>query len=132
LAALGNYRNRVQTLRRLAISLIALFLFAQASVVLAACAMDRASMAQAMTATGSDDSCACGGTEMQQPVTATCMAHCTADLQMAALPVALVRAPATAPALLVPRLEVHPCLARLQMPRPSPLPRRILLHSFLI
>ena len=117
--------------RRAATLLIALFVFAQASVVLAACAMDRASMAQAMTM-ASDESCSCGGTEMQQSVTASCVAHCTADLQLAGLPIALVHGAASAPVLVVPMAEVHPSLAALHTPPPSPLPRRILLHSFLI
>jgi hypothetical protein len=121
----------LRLLRRVATLLIALFVFAQASVVLAACAMDRASMAQAMTM-ASDESCTCGGSEMQKSVTASCMAHCTVDLQLSGLPIALVHGPASAPVLVVQMAEVHSGLAALHTPPPSPLPRRILLHSFLI
>jgi hypothetical protein len=121
----------LRLLRRVATLLIALFVFAQASVVLAACAMDRASMAQAMTM-ASDESCTCGGSEMQKSVTASCMAHCTVDLQLSGLPIALVRGPTSAPVLVVQMAEVHSGLTALHTPPPSPLPRRILLHSFLI
>lgn len=117
--------------RRVATLLMALFLFAQGSVVLAACAMDRASMAQAMTM-ASDESCTCGGTEMQQTVTASCVAHCTVDLQLAGLPIALVHGAASAPVLVVPMAEVHPGLSVLRAPPPRTVPPRILLHSFLI
>jgi hypothetical protein len=118
-------------LRRVAISLIALFLFAQGSVVLAACAMDRASMAQAMTME-SNEACSCDGAEMQMSVTASCVAHCTVDLQLAGLPIALVHASESAPVLLVPVGREDRSLAALHTPPPVPLPRRILLHSFLI
>jgi len=131
MAPLANgYMNR-HLVRRVATLLVALFLFAQGSVVLAACAMDRASMAQAMTM-ASDESCTCGGSEMQKSVTASCMAHCTVDLQLSGLPIALVHVPASAPVLVVPMTEVHPGLSALRAPPPNPLPRRILLHSFLI
>jgi hypothetical protein len=123
---------RVQALRRVAISLIALFLFAQGSVVLAACAMDRASMAQAMTMMASDESCACGDSEMQPPVNVSCMAHCTSDLQMFGLPVALAHNANRAPVLIVPALEPHGWLTALHTPPRVQVPRRILLHSFLI
>jgi hypothetical protein len=132
MARLANYHITACLARRVAISLIALFLFGQGSVVLAACAMDRASMAQAMTAMAPDESCACGGTEMQSPVNAGCMAHCTADLQMPGLALALVHAAAPAPVLVVPTLERYPGIAALHVPPPAQVPRRILLHSFLI
>jgi hypothetical protein len=121
----------LRLVRRYAAMLIALFLFAQGSVVLAACGMDRASMAQAMTM-ASDEPCGCGGTEMQQPVTASCVAHCTVDLQLAGLPIVLVQGAASAPVLVVSMAEVHPNLSALRAPPPIALPRRIVLHSFLI
>ena len=118
-------------MRRVATLLIALFVYAQGSIVFAACAMDRTSMAQAMTM-ASDEACTCGGTEMQQTVTASCVAHCTVDLQLAGLPIALVHGAVGTPVLVVPMAEVHPNLTALHTPPPGPLPRRILLHSFLI
>lgn len=118
-------------IRRAAAMLIALFLFAQGTVVLAACAMDRASMAQAMTM-ASNEACTCGGTEMKTSVTASCVAHCTVDLQQAGLPVALVHGSASAPILLVPVPDLDPGRTALHTPPLVPLPRRILLHSFLI
>jgi len=121
----------LRLIRRVALWLIATLAFAQASVVLAACAMDRASMAQAMTM-AADESCTCGGAEMQTSVTASCVAHCTVDLQVAGLPIALVHGSASAPILLVPIAGVDPSLTALHTPPPIPLPRRILLHSFLI
>src|SRR4051812_14822638 len=90
--------------RRLAIAVLALLAFAQASMALAACAMDRGSMGQAMTMP-SDEPCDCGAAEVQQPVSATCVAHCTADLQAAGLPVALVRQAASTPVLVVALVE---------------------------
>lgn len=129
---LANGYMSLRLLRRMAVSLIALFLFAQGSVVLAACAMDRASMAQAMTTMASDESCACGGSEMQAPISVGCMAHCTADLQMAGLPVTLVHNAARAPILIIPTLEPHAGIAPLHRLPPAQVPRRILLHSFLI
>lgn len=131
MAPLANRSMNLRLVRRVATLLIALFVFAQGSVVFAACAMDRASMAQAMTMS-SGASCACGGTEMQQTVSAGCVAHCTVDLQLAGLPIALVQGAASAPVLLVAIADVHPGLAALHAPPPIPLPRRILLHSFLI
>lgn len=88
-------------------------------------------MAQAM-AMGSDEPCTCGGAEMQKSVTAGCMAHCTADLQLAGLPIALVHGAVSTPVLVVPMAEVHSGLTAWHTPPPSPLSRRILLHSFLI
>jgi hypothetical protein len=122
---------RVQVLRRVATSLIALFLFAQASVVLAACAMDRASMAQAMVMEP-NEACSCGSAELGVSVTASCVAHCTVDLQLAGLPIALVHTSESTPFLLVRMGKADPSLTALHTPPPVPLPRRILLHSFLI
>lgn len=121
----------VRLVRRFAVALIALFLFAQASVVLAACAMDRGSMAQAMTMPA-DQACDCGGAEMQRAVNAGCVAHCTVDLQLAGLPLVLVHDAIETPVLLVPVAEVRPQPTAPPAPPPLAVPRRILLHSFLI
>jgi hypothetical protein len=120
----------LRLVRRVSICIIALFAFAQASVVLAACEMDRASMAQAMTMEAGE-ACSCGG-EMQMTVTASCVAHCTADLQLSGLPVTLVYGLAAAPLLIAPTSHVDLALIARHAPPPFAVPRRILLHSFLI
>ena len=128
---MANYSMRQNVLRRVATALIAVFLFAQGSVVFAACAMDRAAMAQAMTMPAGE-TCDCGAAEMQPAVTAGCVAHCTMDLQLAGLPLVLVHGANQAPVLLVPMAEVRPKPTALPAPPPLAVPRRILLHSFLI
>jgi hypothetical protein len=114
-------------IRRIAIALVAFYAFGQASVALAACGMDRGAMAQAMAMPAGDscDDCAKAGADS---VTALCVAHCTADLQLTgAAPDA---APAVAGVLMVaavPRFRSPSVLAYLP---PGGPPRRILLHSF--
>ena len=114
-------------LRRFAVALIALLAFAQAGVALAGCFMDRGGMAN-MAMLGD----CCNPAPEFEPVPELkndCLAHCTADLQLSGLPVALVQAPADAPVLLVPLpLATYP-----PPPLPTPsIPSRILLHSYLI
>jgi hypothetical protein len=65
-------------------------------------------------------------------VTAGCVAHCTFDLQLAGLPLVLVRHPVELPVLLVAVAEVRPNPTAPPAPPPLAVPRRILLHSFLI
>jgi hypothetical protein len=119
-------------IRRLALALIAMLAFAQASIALAACSVDRGEMAQ-MVATGDD---CCGTAELQAweaQLTNDCVAHCTADLQLSRLPIALVHRASDSAVLLLPHRErgspptgqVEPLAARV-------IPPRILLHSFLI
>jgi len=116
-------------IRRIAIALLALYAFGQASVALAACGMDREAMAQAMAMPAGDtcDDCANAAADAITPL---CVAHCTSDLQLtAAAPDAL---PAAAildslMAIAVPRFRSPPVLAYLP---PGAPPRRILLHSF--
>jgi hypothetical protein len=113
--------------RRLAFALIAFLAFAQAGVALAGCIMERGGMAN-MAAAGD----CCSPAPEFQPVSELkndCLAHCTADLQLSGLPLALVQAPADAPVLFVPPPSVT-CRAP---PSPAPpIPSRILLHSYLI
>jgi hypothetical protein len=113
--------------RRLALALIAFLAFAQAGVALAGCVMERGGMAN-MAAAGD----CCSPAPEFQPVAELkndCLAHCTADLQLSGLPLALVQAPADAPVLLLPR----PSLTYPAAPPPAPpIPSRILLHSYLI
>lgn len=61
-----------------------------------------------------------------------CVTHCTADLQLGGLPVALVRAPAQSPVLLVEAPALKPDRAALYAPPRRDPPRRVLLHSYLI
>lgn len=126
--------------RRLALALIALFAFAQASVALAACAMDRGEMGPMMVQTSEsaavgDDCCPpasaafCDDAQLAN----SCFAHCTADLQLTGFHVVLVHSPEATPVLLLPLLErSFPGRAVLEAPPPPTITSRILLHSFLI
>jgi hypothetical protein len=126
-------------IRRLALALIAFLAFAQASVVFAACAMDRGEMGPMMVQTSESvstgDEC-CAPASVQSPeaqVTNNCFAHCTADLQLTGFPVVLVQEPAATPVLLLPQLErSFPGRAVLEAPPPPTITSRILLHSFLV
>ena len=113
--------------RRIAFALLVFYAFGQASVALAACGMDRGAMAQAMAMPAGDtcDECGTAGSS----VTALCVAHCNADLQLTgAAPDVLAAPAAQLPALFpIPRFRSPPVLAYLP---PGALPRRILLHSF--
>lgn len=119
--------------RRIALLLIALLGFAQASVALAGCPIERGTLSPMLQA-GEP----CGGgcaTEFKPyfPELANrCVAHCTADLQNAGSAVALVRNPGEPPllAVLIP-LGNRSLDGGFAAPPPA-LPRRILLHSFLI
>jgi hypothetical protein len=126
-------------IRRVALCLMALLMFSQGAVALAACSMDRggsvamaamADMADMAAEPCMDHEQAPGGA---MPHGTLCAAHCTADLQAFAMPVALVRAPADAPVLVVAPFErVAIDLPALQLPPPRGVPPRILLHSFLV
>lgn len=122
----------LRTIRRVSIWLIAMLAFAQASVAFAACSMDRGSLAPTFEMV---EGCGCE-TQFKKdgPQYANrCLAHCTADLQLAGVPIALARSPADAPVLLVPRFDRSPALRTgLESPPPGTVPPRILLHSFLI
>jgi len=126
-------------LRRLALALIAFLAFAQASVALAACTMDRGEMggmaAQANESGAADEGC-CAQSSLKFPeaqVANNCFAHCTADLQLTGFSVVLVRVPAATPVLLLPQLESgFPGRALLEALPPPTVTSRILLHSFLI
>lgn len=82
------------------------------------------------------DGCGCDADEVKAsaPQHANrCIAHCTADLQLPGLAAALVRGPADAPVLVVPRVEPRFLSgAGFEVPRSPAVPSRILLHSFLI
>jgi hypothetical protein len=110
--------------------LIALLAFAHGSLALAACDMDRGSMAQAMAMSDMPD---CDGVAGEDAVPGSaCVSHCSSDLQLPGLQVPLVREPATVLVLVVQLRERNFDGALLAAPpHPAP-PRRILLHSFLI
>jgi hypothetical protein len=122
----------VRAIRRLALALIALLAFAQVSVALAACSMDRGTLAQAVAMPADSPCTDCGPivTDYDPLHANRCVAHCTADLQLAGLPIANVRAACDAPVLLVPRAEPPPDIRFTA--EPLQLPRRVLLHSYLI
>jgi hypothetical protein len=126
-------------IRRLALTLIAVLAFAQASVVLAACTMDRGEMGPMMAHTsdsGAADEDCCAPAAVHSPqaqVANSCFTHCTADLQMTGFPVGLVQAPAATPVLVLPQPERRfQGRALLEAPPPPTVTSRILLHSFLI
>ena len=120
-------------LRRLAFLLLALFGFAQGSVALAACTLDRGTLSTAMAAPqpGMQDDCDNSAMVGVRVEANRCLAHCTADLQVCGDPVALAHAPA--PAFFMPVVTPHLVMPKgLDVPPPGAPPARILLHSFLI
>src|ERR1700674_4535037 len=97
-------------IRRIAIALLALYAFGQASVALAACGMDRGAMAQAMAMPAGDTCDDCAKSESDS-ITALCVVHCTADLQVAGKAPDVVVAPAITESMLVvvvPRFRSPP------------------------
>ena len=124
----------VRLKRRIALLTLALLAFAQASVAFSSCSMDRGTMAPAMAADNDEFAADC-----ETPITTTpssanlCALHCTWDLQVAGVAVALLRSPAGLPILTValPRAAPAPRTGLLAPPSGAP-PHRILSHSFLI
>ena len=115
--------------------LLVAILFTQASVAFAACIVERSSlsMAFASEAHGATPS---GMVEMTWygPLNPNrCVAHCTADLQIPVVQVAIVRAASQTSVLLVP----HAAQAVFRQtgfdsPAPGTPPPRVLLHAYLI
>jgi len=124
----------VRLKRRVALLTLALLAFAQASVAFSSCSMDRGTMGPAMAADNDEFAADC-----ETPITTTpssanlCAQHCTWDLQVAGVAVALLRSPAGLPILTValPRAAPAPRTGLLAPPSGAP-PHRILSHSFLI
>jgi hypothetical protein len=119
-------------IRRVSIWLIALLGFAQASVTLAACSMDRGSLGS-MLEMPTD----CGDCETHLKPDAPqyanrCVAHCTADLQLSGTPAALAVHPSDSPVLVLRRAELYRAPGAVAGVSPPSVPVRILLHSFLI
>ena len=114
-------------IRRIAIALLALFAFGQASVALAACGMDRQGMAQAMAMPAGEPCGGCAPAD-RDSVSAVCVAHCTADLQtVCATPDLPPSSAIVVPLKAAPVFRSALFLACLP---PGAPPRRILLHSF--
>lgn len=115
--------------------LLAVMVFAQASFASADCPADRSRLWHAI-APEVGAPCEPGMVSMTGygPLNANrCVAHCTADLQIAAAAVAIVRSPADTPVLLVPRLQSRPVFQTgLEAPAPGTPPPRVLLHAYLI
>ncbi len=114
--------------------LLAAFAFAQASMSFASCAMERGRLAEVI-ATQAVEPCECDHALIEDdPQHAVrCVAHCTADLQIPNVAVAIVRGAADAPVLTVPRSEIGLFAPTgLEVPPVGAPPPRILLHSFLI
>ena len=124
----------VRLKQRVALLTLALLAFAQASVAFSSCSMDRGTMDPAMAADNDESAADC-----ETPITTTpssanlCALHCTWDLQVAGVAVALLRSPAGLPILTValPRAAPAPRTGLLAPPSGAP-PHRILSHSFLI
>lgn len=126
---------RIRSLRAIARLLLAVLLFAQASVAFADCVADRGRLAKAL-ASADMDLCHSAQTFVSDfgPLNPNrCVAHCTSDLQIAAATVAIVRSAASAPVLFVPRSAAvaMPVTGLLASPPGTP-PPRILQHAFLI
>lgn len=120
--------------RRVAIALIGLLIYAQASVTLADCPMDRGMLSLTLGA-GEKQPCGDCGTAVSafgSLYANRCVSHCTADLQLAGLPVALVPHATYTPIFVFEPPVVDFGLAALHAPPPGAVPRRILLHSYLI
>ena len=106
--------------------------FAHASVSVLACQMDRGQLAHAAQAS---EPCPCDEGQKgcsDQGLTNLCVSHCTADLQISADAIPLVRAPADAPVVLIARRETPRSLSGVFQRPPAAVPIRILLRSLQI
>lgn len=124
----------VRLKQRVALLTLALLAFAQASVAFSSCSMDRGTMGPAMAADNDESAADCETPIATTPSSANlCALHCTWDLQVAGVAVALLRSPAGLPILTValPRAAPAPRTGLLAPPSGAP-PHRILSHSFLI
>lgn len=121
--------------RSIAMLLLAATAFAQASLAYSACQLERSSLSKAIR-----PAAAAVHRDCESPIVTDwtkypnrCLMHCSADLQTVGAAVALIRAPAAAPVLVLDwpeeRVAMHTGLDA--APAGAP-PLRILLHSFLI
>lgn len=122
-----------RTLRTwVALLLLGALAFAHASVSMAACSMERGAMNEVL-AVGTEAPCDCSTSVSESgPLYANrCLAHCTADLQLAGAALAILADATQGAILLVP--QGPPAEWRLRPGGASPwatIPRRIQLHSF--
>lgn len=115
--------------RRIAIPLVAFYALGQAALAHSSCGLDRGSMAQSM-AMPTGDTCDDCVTVAADALTATCIANCTADLQLApGKPVSIPNA-AYEPLLTLPKARLGAGPPVVAYPLPLMIARRILLHSF--
>lgn len=108
--------------------------FAQASISMAACSMERGSMNEVL-ATETSAPCDCGTamTEFGPLYTNRCLAHCTSDLQLSGVATALAIGIPGTPTLLLPRARQRAAWPRrVATPPATGIPKRIQLHSFLV
>lgn len=118
-----------------AMLLLAVVAFAQASLAYSACQLERNSLSKAIR-----PAAAAVHRDCESPIVTEwtkypnrCLMHCSADLQTVGAAVALIRAPAAAPVLVLDwpqeRAAMHTGLDAAPAGAPPP---RILFHSFLI
>lgn len=113
---------------------LALLAFTQASLVFAACAMERGELAQVLTQPADHDCCDEMGNASGDgiPMMANeCVAHSTADLQVSGGPLPIFVAIASLPVLHLP-VDRPAAVPRATPALRERVPSRILLHSFLI
>jgi hypothetical protein len=123
----------LRLIRRISIWLLAALAFAQASVAIAACSMERGSMAPMLGMAGDCGDCKSPAKSVAPQNANGCVAHCTFDLQLSGSLAALAAHPADVPVLVLPRAERHRVPTSIDEPSPpGGVPVRILLHSFLI
>jgi len=126
-------RNR--TLRTwIAALLLGALGFAQASVSLAACSMERGSISEVLAAEPAD-ACDCGTavTEFGPRYANRCLAHCTSDLQLSSVTAVITSGLSNAPMLFLPRATQRAAWRRWAEAAPAAsVPKRIQLHSFLV
>jgi len=125
----------VRLKRCVAMLTLGLLAFAQASVAFSSCSMDRGTMSSAMAADNDESGADCETlmTKTSPQNANLCALHCTWDLQVAGVAVALLRSPADLPILTVALQHATraPRTGLYAPPLGAP-PHRILLHSFLI
>lgn len=124
-------------LRRVAVAMLAVLAFAQASVAFADCTIDRSNLAHGMAAGMGSSSDPCDSHPCASsfgPLYANrCVAHCTSDLQVSGTAAVLVSGPVAVHFFVVPEaLPFRPASGLFRDGGPPQPPRRILLHSFLI
>ena len=121
--------------RWVALAMLAAATFAQASVSVLACQMERGVLSRALQASEPHP---CGEAQDGRDASElanVCVAHCTSDLQLSGATTALARAPADAPVPLSLRNRLTvtaPGRAAIGAAPPAGVPIRILLQSFQI